>query len=132
MVRLEQLDHIALMVRDPRRSMEWYQSVLGLERRHQDVWGDDPIMMCAGSTCVALFPLKAAKPALPPDVSATAVMNHFAFRAGHAGFLEAQAELKRHGIPFDFQDHQIAHSIYFRDPDGHRLEITTCDLPGKE
>jgi len=39
-------------------------------------------------------------------------------------------ELKKHGIKFEFQDHEIAHSIYFRDPDGHQLEITTYDLEG--
>ena len=40
----------------------------------------------------------------------------------------AQAELKRRGIQFEFQDHKISHSIYFDDPDGHHLEITTYDL----
>jgi catechol 2,3-dioxygenase-like lactoylglutathione lyase family enzyme len=27
-----------------------------------------------------------------------------------------------------FMDHATAHSIYFADPDGHRLEITTYEL----
>ena len=37
-------------------------------------------------------------------------------------------ELKRRGIKFGFQDHEISHSIYFDDPDGHKLEITTYEL----
>ena len=43
-------------------------------------------------------------------------------------FYDAQDELKKRAIPFDFQDHEISHSIYFRDPDGHEIEITTYEL----
>jgi catechol-2,3-dioxygenase len=32
------------------------------------------------------------------------------------------------GSPFDFQDHDVSHSIYFSDPDGHRLELTTYEV----
>ena len=44
--------------------------------------------------------------------------------AGPTG-LACGIELKRRGIQFEFQDHEISHSIYFRDIDGHQLEITT-------
>jgi catechol-2,3-dioxygenase len=57
-------------------------------------------------------------------------MLHLALRANRKNFLAAQEELKRRGIQFEFSDHEISHSIYFRDPDGHELEITTYDLPG--
>jgi catechol 2,3-dioxygenase-like lactoylglutathione lyase family enzyme len=53
---------------------------------------------------------------------------HLAFRANRENFLVAQEELKRRDIHFEFEDHDISHSIYFRDPDGHRLEITTYEL----
>ena len=52
-------------------------------------------------------------------------MLHLALRASRKNFLAAQEELKHRGIKFEFSDHEIAHSIYFRDPDGHELEITT-------
>jgi catechol-2,3-dioxygenase len=55
-------------------------------------------------------------------------MLHLAFRADRKNFLIAQDELKRRGIKSEFQDHEISHSIYFRDPDGHELEITTYEL----
>jgi len=55
-------------------------------------------------------------------------MLHLAFRADRKNFLAAQDELKRRGIEFEFQDHEISHSIYFYDPDRHELEITTYDL----
>jgi hypothetical protein len=50
------------------------------------------------------------------------------FRADRENFLSAQDELKKRAIPFDFQDHEISHSIYFRDLDGHEIEITTYEL----
>jgi catechol 2,3-dioxygenase-like lactoylglutathione lyase family enzyme len=52
-------------------------------------------------------------------------MRHLAFRTDQTNFQRAQAELRGQQIPFQFEDHQIAHSIYFRDPDGHQIEITT-------
>ena len=124
MLRLTQIDHVALAVTDPSKSAQWYQAVLGLERRHQEVWGDCPVMMCVGDTCVALFP---AKPSQLGDSSGLS-MRHLAFRADRQNFSLAQATLRRLEIPFDFQDHQIAHSIYFRDPDAYQLEITTYEL----
>ena len=53
---------------------------------------------------------------------------HFALRADRKNFERAQQELKQRGIAFHFEDHGIAHSIYFRDPDGHELEITTYEV----
>ncbi len=59
-------------------------------------------------------------------------MLHLAFRANRENFLAAQRELEKRGIKFEFQDHETSHSIYFRDPDGHQLEITTYDLASPE
>jgi catechol 2,3-dioxygenase-like lactoylglutathione lyase family enzyme len=48
--------------------------------------------------------------------------------ADRPNFLSAQEELQAQGITVTFQDHDISHSIYFHDPDGHQLEITTYEL----
>jgi catechol-2,3-dioxygenase len=42
--------------------------------------------------------------------------------------MAAQQELKTRGVAFEFQDHEISESIYFQDPDGHELEITTYEV----
>ena len=55
-------------------------------------------------------------------------MKHLAFRATAADFAAAQQELTRRGIAFESQDHQISRSIYFDDPDGHLIEITTFQI----
>ena len=132
MFTLQQIDHVALVVTDLEKSIAWYQDVLGLERRYREAWGDYPAMLCAGSTCVALFPLRPDESSAQASGSAQPTMRHLAFRATYADLLEAEKNLQERGIPFEFQNHGIAHSIYFADPDGHQLEITTYDLPKAE
>ncbi len=97
-----------------------------MERRH-DEWGTAPAMVCRGDTCVALFEMRTDE-RVPLDRDRTVAMRHLAFRTDHGGFESAQRELRGRGIQFAFDDHGSAHSIYFRDPDGHQLEITTYEL----
>jgi catechol 2,3-dioxygenase-like lactoylglutathione lyase family enzyme len=39
MFHIRQIDHVALTVKDLDRSIAWYHDILGLERRHEAVWG---------------------------------------------------------------------------------------------
>ena len=123
---IEGIDHVALTVRDVVRSIAWYRDTLGLERRHE-VWGDHPAMMFAGNTALALFPAT-GRVAEAPDSRATAIMRHLAFRVDRLNFERAQERLRGLGVEFSFEDHSISHSIYFRDPDGYELELTTYEV----
>jgi catechol 2,3-dioxygenase-like lactoylglutathione lyase family enzyme len=127
MFQLECIDHVALLVRDVEASVRWYEDVLGLDRAHQDVWGSFPAVVGKGGTSLALFPVGSSRPSPPPGRD-TLCVRHIAFRVDHANFLAAQVELERRGLPFDLEDHQVARSIYFKDPDGHQLEITTYEI----
>lgn len=127
MFQLQCIDHVALLVRDVEESVRWYQEVLGLERMHGAAWGNFPAVVGTGGTALALFPVGSPTPKPPPGRD-TICMRHVAFRVDSQNFRSAQDDLKRRGIAFGFQDHQIAHSIYIRDPDGHELEITTYEL----
>ena len=124
-MQLEGIDHVAMGVRDIERSAKWYIDVLGFERLHDGMWNGVPTFIGKGNTGIALFPANQE-----PKTSAHREirMLHLAFRAGRKNFRDAQRELEKRGISFEFQDHEIAHSIYFRDPDGHPLEITTYDV----
>ena len=124
-MKLEGIDHVAVGVRDIDRSAEWYIDVLGFERLHEGMWNGVPTFIGKGNTGIALFPANQE-----PKTSAHRGirMLHLAFRADRESFLAAQQELKKRGIKFEFQDHEISHSIYFRDPDGHQLEITTYEV----
>jgi catechol 2,3-dioxygenase-like lactoylglutathione lyase family enzyme len=125
-MQLQGIDHVAMGVRDIERSMNWYTEVLGFERLHKGAWNGVPTFIGKGTTGIALFPAShEAKPSSHREIR----MLHLAFRADRENFLAAQQELKKRGIKFEFQDHEISHSIYFRDPDGYQLEITTYELP---
>jgi catechol 2,3-dioxygenase-like lactoylglutathione lyase family enzyme len=124
---LEGIDHVAIAVRDVKRSVRWYEDVLGLERRYQEVWGECPAVVGAGTTALALFPVETAAPHPPPGRHVLA-MRHVAFRADAVNFARVQRELTRKRIAFEFQDHGIAVSIYLHDPDGHQIEITTYEV----
>jgi catechol 2,3-dioxygenase-like lactoylglutathione lyase family enzyme len=127
MFKIEALDHVALSVRDVERSAQWYADVLGFKRLHEGVWNGTPIFVGNGDAAIALFPVRDKAGSTSPDRAAVRTL-HFAFRTDRENFLRAQDELKKRAIPFDFQNHEISHSIYFRDPDGHQIEITTYEL----
>jgi catechol 2,3-dioxygenase-like lactoylglutathione lyase family enzyme len=124
-MQLEGIDHVAIAVRDVEQSANWYVEVLGFERLHQGMWNGIPTFIGTGTTAIALFPVRDDSQS---GARAKIGMLHLAFRADRKSFLGAQEELKSRGIKFGFQDHEISRSIYFRDPDGHELEITTYEF----
>jgi catechol 2,3-dioxygenase-like lactoylglutathione lyase family enzyme len=116
--RVEGLDHVAFGVGDQVLSERWYRQVLGLERQHEDAWGDSPIALMAESSGMALF-----------DSSGRSNgFLHLAFRVDRENFELAREDLRDVGIEFEQQHHGVAESIYFTDPDGNRLELTTYDV----
>ena len=126
-MELEGIDHVAMGVRDIERSAEWYIDVLGFERLHEGAWDGVPTFVGKGNTGLALF-LANPNAKFAPPTHRDLRMLHLAFRANRENFLAAQRELQKREIKFEFQDHEISHSIYFRDPDGHQLEITTYEV----
>lgn len=123
-MKLEGIDHVAIATPDLAKTIAWYCEVLGLERLHADEWGGVPAFIGAGSTAIAFFPAKENS----RRTAAGGSMLHLAFRTDRAGFVKAQEELRKRAIEFDFEDHGIAHSIYFHDPNQLRLEITTYEV----
>lgn len=127
MFELEGLDHVALAVRDVERSADWYVEVLGFERRYPGMWGGIPVFVAREKTALALFPAGSDQANSPSPRPRDGIL-HLALRANRANFVAAQRDLTSRGIAFHFTDHEISHSIYFRDPDGIELEITTYEL----
>ena len=125
MFTLERIDHVALSSTDVERSVRWYMDVLGFERRHDGLWNGVPVFIGKGDIAVAIFPVNGNRQEREEPAPK---LLHFAMRADRKNFGSAQDGLTSAGIPFEFQDHGIAHSIYLRDPDGHEIEITTYEL----
>jgi catechol 2,3-dioxygenase-like lactoylglutathione lyase family enzyme len=130
------IDHVEMFVPDRRAAAEWYAGVLGLEvLEGYERWAEDPggplmISSDGGSTKLALFQGQ------PQGSRPTAGFHLVAFRVDAAGFvrfLERLAGLSlvdHHGrivTPGLAVDHEQAFSIYFNDPYGHRLELTSYD-----
>jgi catechol 2,3-dioxygenase-like lactoylglutathione lyase family enzyme len=121
------LDHVAIGVADVERSCAFYARVLGFERLYPE-W-DVPVFMGASGFGLAIFDRELHPSPTPADVEPHAVrILHFAFLVDRAGLEAAREELAGEDVKLTFSDHGISHSLYFRDPDGHLVELTTYDV----
>jgi len=124
-VELRRLDHVSLNVSDRPRSIAWYRDVLGLEQRGNARRDDWPVFMGDFGACVALFQAQVESPDRAPESTG---LRHVAFMVGREDLAAAQERLRERGVEFRFEDHGNAHSLYFPDPDGNVIELTTYEL----
>ena len=125
-MKISQLDHVAIVSADSKVSREWYQKVFGMEWVFQGRWENNPYFLQKGQSFIAIFQkgLKGSK-----SNKEGVRIDHFAFRAEKmTDYEEVKECLKRIGIPFEEQDHEISKSIYLKDPDEITVEVTTYDL----
>ena len=134
--QVDQLDHVELFVPNRHEAAAWYRRVLGLEILSEyEFWAADPrgplmVSSDAGNTKLALFE---GAPSHPPSAGG---FRRVAFRVAGHGFIEflhrlADLGLKDHHnrvVTIDsVVDHAKAYSVYFSDPYGHQIEVTTYD-----
>ena len=123
-MQLRRLDHVSLNVSDRARSIAWYRDVLGLEQRGEPRRDDWPVFMGELGACVALFQAQVKTAERQPESTG---LRHVAFMVGRDDLAAAQTRLRERGVEFRFEDHGNAHSIYFPDPDGNVIELTTYE-----
>lgn len=127
------LDHVELYVPDRRSAASWYAKVLGCELvAGTESWADNPdgplmVSPDSGRTKLALFTGE------PQGQRPTAGFHRVAFRVSASAFLAFTARmvdlgLEEAGAPARVVDHGGAWSVYFTDPYGHRLEVTTYEV----
>jgi catechol 2,3-dioxygenase-like lactoylglutathione lyase family enzyme len=138
------IDHVELFVPDREEAAAWYGQVLGLEPvREYRQWADDPrgplmISSDGGRTKLALFTgqPRGSRQQQQAGEEPTAGFHRVAFSVTADGFVRCLKHLEalmvrdaRGGIVTraSVVDHEQAYSVYFCDPYGHRLEITTYD-----
>lgn len=121
---INNLDHVAIRVKDLEVSVSWYEKVLGLKKYKAEKWGEFPIFMLAGKTGVALFPAKLKDP-IHSKKSRNVKIDHYAFNVSNDDFSAAKKHFEALNVHYTFQDHTYFHSIYTKDSDGHTVELTT-------
>ena len=134
--QVDQIDHVELYVPDRQIAANWYYDTLGIDviPEYAD-WAKDPrgplmIGTKQGNTKLALFEGN-------PSGSQSGIGFHLvAFRVSARSFVQFVSKLpelnlkNEHAQTVDrtmVSDHGKAYSIYFCDPFGHQLEITTYD-----
>lgn len=119
-MRLRRLDHVSLNVTDRARSIAWYGDVLGLRQLNQPTADDEPVFLGEPGLQFGLFQAQLESPVREPESSG---LRHVALVVDDLD--AAQRRLREQRVPFNYEDHGNALSVYFRDPDGHVLELTT-------
>ena len=118
----QRIDHVHVYVADRAAAERWYASVLGFARIPElAFWsaGGGPLTLTdrSGTVHLAIFE-KAPEKCRSTVALAASAAEFLAWQTHLAGAL---------GHPVDVEDHEIAWSLYFADPDGNPYEITSYD-----
>jgi catechol 2,3-dioxygenase-like lactoylglutathione lyase family enzyme len=115
------LNHVTLAVADVDRALAFYRDLLGFRLRAQ---GDGFAYLEAGSLWLCLSRDTATREAPHPDYT------HVALNVAAADFA-ALAERVRAAAPIWKDDRSEGASLYFLDPDGHKLELHVGSLESR-
>jgi len=140
---IRRIHHVAYRCNDARETVEFYRDVLGMEftvafaeDRVPSTGEPDPYMHvfldAGGGNVLAFFELP-TRPPMGRDPNTPQWVQHIAFEVADLATLSlARARLLERGIEVvGPTDHGLFRSIYFFDPNGHRLELT-CNTASDE
>jgi len=119
--RFNGIDHVHVYVADRDAAVIWYKDVLGMTPIKAFLsWAQNggPLTLEDPSGTVHLALFERENPA-----SASTV----AFRASGEQFLKWKTHLENKGLIVRINDHDMAYSMYFSDPDKNLYEITTYE-----
>jgi catechol 2,3-dioxygenase-like lactoylglutathione lyase family enzyme len=134
-VPLQRIHHVAYRCKDARETVEFYGRVLGMgfklaiaEDHVPSTGAYDPYMHvfldAGGGNVLAFFELP-HQPAMGRDTNTPEWVQHIAFEVASLDELHAaKARAEEEGLAvIGPTNHAIFKSIYFFDPNGHRLEL---------
>ena len=141
-MEIKRIHHVAYRCNDARETVEFYRDVLGMrfelafaEDKVPSTGEPDPYMhvfLDAGMGNVLAFFELPNSPDMGKDPNTPSWVQHIAFEVEGKGELTAAKErIEAAGLDvLGPVDHGIFDSIYFFDPNGHRLELT-CNKGGE-
>jgi catechol 2,3-dioxygenase-like lactoylglutathione lyase family enzyme len=114
----------SLYVDDLQRSVEFYETIFGLEVIDR---GDRLCAMGVRTEQVLLLFMKGSSANLPLGATDGNGQLHLAFAISATELGPWESWLENHGVTIELRRdwERGGHSIYFRDPDGHLLELAT-------
>lgn len=138
-MKIEKIHHVAYRCNDARETVLWYNKMLGMdfvlafaENEVPSTKEPDPYMhvfLDAGNGNVLAFFELPTRPAMARDPNTPSWVQHIAFKVKDRDELLAfKGHLEANGVPvLGVTDHALFHSIYFFDPNGHRIELACPD-----
>lgn len=142
-MNVERIHHVAYRCNDAKETVDWYVANLNMdfvlaiaEDRVPSTHEPDPYMHvfldAGGGNVLAFFELP-TKPQMGRDPNTPEWVQHIAFKVkDYETLLAFKSRLEANGIPvLGVTDHSLFRSIYFFDPNGHRIELA-CPDPDEE
>jgi lactoylglutathione lyase len=132
---IEKIHHVAYRCKNAKQTVEWYRKYLDMdyllafaEDYVPSTKAHNPYMhifLDAGNGNVLAFFELAGESEMGRDPNTPDWVQHLAFQVDSVATLEkVKAKLEADGIPVvGITDHTLFKSIYFFDPNGHRLEL---------
>lgn len=138
-IQIEQIHHVAYRCKDAKETVEWYKKNLNMdfilafaEDYVPSTKAFDPYMhlfLDAGNGNVLAFFELPTQPEMGRDENTPKWVQHIALKVkDRDALVAAKAHLEENGVDvLGITNHGIFHSIYFFDPNGHRLELAYDD-----
>ncbi len=136
MIKIEQIHHVAYRCKDAQKTVEFYQKHLNMdllvciaEDKVPSTKEPNPYMhvfLDAGQGNILAFFEITGEKEMSRDFNTPKWVQHIAFQIkDQKALIDAKKELEQQGIDvLGVTEHGIIQSIYFFDPNGHRVELT--------
>ncbi len=136
MIKIEKIHHVAYRCKDAKQTVEFYNKYLNMdllvciaEDKVPSTKEPNPYMhvfLDAGAGNILAFFEVTGQKEMSRDLNTPTWVQHIAFQVlDEAALTNAKTELVNQGLDvIGITEHGIIKSIYFFDPNGHRIELT--------
>lgn len=124
-IKVQELGHIVLYVKDLERSTEFYGDVLGWKKLPRQT-GMPAQAFSGGRTHHELLLIEVGETAAAKSEHLQLGLYHFGLKIGDTDneLRDAIEYLQEKGVPITgTADHHVTHSVYIADPDGNQIEL---------